>query len=402
MKARPETISASAWTGRPALRLQAASGIHEYWAAAQDLVAAAAPSATRWLCLRPIGMRTALVLLRETAARGRKKKQVSLVGEAEFLRDLFSHHPAILHLHGNAEKAVVRLAPSVMQSLPQSSHSVLREQRGKFGAALAFWKGKRLEGVLVLHRSEEEGDFTKEEWRRLRQIHPHLQTALHRLIAHRGHLAHKKLLHDILEPLPLPMVLCDHRLSVVSETAAGLAARTAWAAADERSRIWNRARGTPLPEDLADLCRERIAVWEKSDAVQRARLEKHESESRHPRVPKLRVRLRLVRDKRFPLVRPLLLFRFETTSLSANNGHEQASAPRFAGLAPLSAAEREIALLVCRGQSNAAIAHQVGKSIHTIKTQLNSIFEKLEVKSRAKLIAALMGKTIPLHLSLAD
>ena len=382
MKAPGENISFNGWTSRPALRLQAASTIHEYWAAAQDLVAEAAPTATRWLCLRPIRMRTALMLLRETAAHGRKKKHIPLVGEAEFLRDLFSHHPAILHLHGNAGKAVVRLAPSVMKSLLQSSHILLREQRCKFGAALAFRKGKRLEGVLLLHRSEEEGDFTKAEWRRLRQLHPHLQTALHRLVAHRGHLAHKKLLDDVVKSLPLPMVLCDHRLSVVSETAEGLAARMAWATGDDRGRIWKHSRGTPLPEDLADLCRERIAVWEKSDPLQRVHLEKQESELRHPRRPKLRARLRLVRDKRFPLVRPFLLFRFEPMSLSGD-GHTQAKARQFIGLARLSAAERDLALLVGRGYSNAAIANQLGKSVHTIKTQLHSIFEKLRVNSHS-------------------
>jgi DNA-binding CsgD family transcriptional regulator len=51
--------------------------------------------------------------------------------------------------------------------------------------------------------------------------------------------------------------------------------------------------------------------------------------------------------------------------------------------------EREIALLVCEGLSNAEIAGALRKSVLTIKTQLNSVFRKLGVKSRARLMALL-------------
>ena len=51
--------------------------------------------------------------------------------------------------------------------------------------------------------------------------------------------------------------------------------------------------------------------------------------------------------------------------------------------------EREIALLVCEGHSNAEVAKRLSKSVLTIKTQLNSVFRKLGVESRAKLMAML-------------
>jgi DNA-binding CsgD family transcriptional regulator len=65
------------------------------------------------------------------------------------------------------------------------------------------------------------------------------------------------------------------------------------------------------------------------------------------------------------------------------------SAERMKHLRDLTQREREIALLVCEGQSNAEIAQVLSKSVLTIKTQLNSVFRKLGVKSRARLMAQL-------------
>jgi len=58
-------------------------------------------------------------------------------------------------------------------------------------------------------------------------------------------------------------------------------------------------------------------------------------------------------------------------------------------LRSLTQREREIALLVCEGDSNAEIARKLSKSVLTIKTQLNSVFRKLGLKSRAKLMLRL-------------
>ena len=58
-------------------------------------------------------------------------------------------------------------------------------------------------------------------------------------------------------------------------------------------------------------------------------------------------------------------------------------------LAKLSPAERHVATLAARGLSNAAIAHQRGKSDRTIANQMASILHKLGVGSRYELTALL-------------
>ena len=71
-----------------------------------------------------------------------------------------------------------------------------------------------------------------------------------------------------------------------------------------------------------------------------------------------------------------------------------ASAPLDAAHAPLAGltkAEREVALLAVRGLSNAAIAKQRRCAVRTVANQLQSIYRKLGVGSRAELGALVLG-----------
>jgi len=52
----------------------------------------------------------------------------------------------------------------------------------------------------------------------------------------------------------------------------------------------------------------------------------------------------------------------------------------------LSAAEREVVLLVCDGRSNAEIARARKTSVSTVANQLSSIYMKLEISGRQELL----------------
>jgi DNA-binding CsgD family transcriptional regulator len=71
------------------------------------------------------------------------------------------------------------------------------------------------------------------------------------------------------------------------------------------------------------------------------------------------------------------------------DGARSGGSGRLALLRDLTPREREIALLVCEGCANAEIARELGRSVLTVKTQLNSAFRKLGVRSRARLMALL-------------
>lgn len=70
-----------------------------------------------------------------------------------------------------------------------------------------------------------------------------------------------------------------------------------------------------------------------------------------------------------------------------------ASAPLIAEarLALLSPGERDVALLLVQGATNAAIAGRRGSTERTVANQVHAIFEKLGVHSRAELAATLAG-----------
>ena len=55
-------------------------------------------------------------------------------------------------------------------------------------------------------------------------------------------------------------------------------------------------------------------------------------------------------------------------------------------LVRLTRREQNLARLVCDGRSNQEIADESGLSLETVKKHLHSIFQKLEVPSRSRLI----------------
>ena len=58
-------------------------------------------------------------------------------------------------------------------------------------------------------------------------------------------------------------------------------------------------------------------------------------------------------------------------------------------LTPLSPCEREVAQLVGQGLTNEEVARRLDKSVLTVKQQLRSIYQKLDIVGRERLIALL-------------
>src|SRR5947208_1309753 len=83
--------------------------------------------------------------------------------------------------------------------------------------------------------------------------------------------------------------------------------------------------------------------------------------------------------------RPHFLIEFENLRKSAATGH-QTSGASLSHLARLTRREQDLARLVCDGHSNQEIADETGLSLETVKKHLHSIFGKLEVPSRSRLM----------------
>jgi DNA-binding CsgD family transcriptional regulator len=103
---------------------------------------------------------------------------------------------------------------------------------------------------------------------------------------------------------------------------------------------------------------------------------------RHPKNPSLSAVVALersTRDRRVPIFCILLHDRFR----------ESLSAGRQEQMALMTTAERKVARLVAEGLRNTDIAAALGKSVVTVKTQLRTIFAKLNLGSRTQLAAVL-------------
>ena len=59
------------------------------------------------------------------------------------------------------------------------------------------------------------------------------------------------------------------------------------------------------------------------------------------------------------------------------------------GVDSLTARERVLAALVCRGWSNQRISGELGITVRTVKNRLTVVYDKVGVHSRAELIVAI-------------
>jgi DNA-binding NarL/FixJ family response regulator len=84
------------------------------------------------------------------------------------------------------------------------------------------------------------------------------------------------------------------------------------------------------------------------------------------------------------VARPYFLVEFESL-LSSARGSRRLGAS-LSHLAQLTRREQDLTRLVCDGRSNQEIADESGLSLETVKKHLHSIFQKLEVPSRSRLI----------------
>lgn len=110
-----------------------------------------------------------------------------------------------------------------------------------------------------------------------------------------------------------------------------------------------------------------------------------------PGVPGLRAFVRLARSPSPGFRRPYFQIRFERPILPRSPGRGAQVRENIRNL--LSPSERELLEVAAGGCSNEEIASRLGKSIATVKSQIQSIYRKLSISNRSELIARLSGFT---------
>jgi DNA-binding CsgD family transcriptional regulator len=116
------------------------------------------------------------------------------------------------------------------------------------------------------------------------------------------------------------------------------------------------------------------------------RTECKEKQVHHPHLPYLRATIQLKQINSVGVAGPHFLIACEDL---CRNGERSGRLGlfRLPGLARLTRREREVAQLACEGRSNKEIAQNACLSLATLKKHLHSVFRKLAVPSRSRLVA---------------
>ncbi len=204
------------------------------------------------------------------------------------------------------------------------------------------------------------------------ELYPHIDTALRRV--RRLHRITCKCLglEDFISTLPLPAILLDWELAPLYYNRAGCRAAALWNGSDPLLKL--SIREFKVPKDLLSVVEE-IRIRQtlvSSNSTERVVL--------HPSLPRLKAHVSVRRLRSLNCRTAVFVIRFET---------EASQEPNLARFARLSPKECELALMVNEGKSNQEIADTLGRQLNTVKSELHSVFKKLGIPSRARLMAML-------------
>ncbi len=217
--------------------------------------------------------------------------------------------------------------------------------------------------------------------KRVRQLYTQFQTALDRLRSlereHTGRVA----LEQFMRRVPLPTILLRWNLRLVYRNQAAFEFCSIWQRGPKQAQLIKSE--APLPLEILDRCQMLKKRWEQLNPLSFPTEGFKDEVVHHPKQRHLRATISLKQISSAGVARPHFLIEFEDLR-GADAKHEVAT---LAHLARLTRREQQLARLVCDGRSNQEIADESGLSLETVKKHLHSVFRKLEVNSRSRLMA---------------
>lgn len=364
---------------RALLELHAAQEMRDFWEETRRVLHAALPLHYVCLCLRPFALLPSTVF----------RERAPFASDEEFR--LFQElSPVQPHLAAHPGETLTRMSDIVPDpELPRTEffRRFMLPHDDRYFACLNFWRDGLFQGLIGLHRTAEQRDFTASDMLFLRRLYPHFDTVLQRILNSHRERAVRLSLEKLLVELPIATVLLDWEFRVAYRNRAAIEACAAWNHGRERARAEKHTDDFALPPEVLGFCREFKASWQPAQHRCCALTTPEGVNIAHSHIPGLKASVNLLQLDAAPLSMPIFLVRFEDLA-----NYHQASVESGDGLrriAKLTLREREVALLIGQGYSNDEAAHRLGKSVLTVKKQLRSIYQKLSVDSRGRLIALL-------------
>ncbi len=373
----------------PMLALHAALETDALWKAVQAVLRTVAPSHRVTLFLGHLGMGEARVVLTDPV----------IARPADWYAERGKANPFNPFIEANRGRKFYRfeeVLPARREWLKSDFYLRFAKEEGwDKGVSMLYWAQREVTAMFSLYRAPEEPAFTAAEEAALHWLHPYIGIAIARVQRlHTERLARRSL-EEFNKHLPVGLVLVSWELKAEFANHEG----------QRQCLVWNHGPGGARALNPKDAFEVPAAVLEACAALKAAVLARNPKTLTllpgdvaavgHPAWPELRGQVSVHNNPGSALARPRFLVVLDTRPGAAAGGAAGESAlggpapDRFGALRELTPREREIALLVCEGCSNAEIARRLSKSVLTIKTQLNSIFRKLGVASRTRLMAML-------------
>src|SRR5438552_1606647 len=356
---------------KPLLHLHAATDIDSFWHAVQQTIEAALQT-----CFIGLTLQHTPILPRIARSTGKLPGNFFPIGPIEkyfstnphrkivFISDLFSNERCF------------------RRSL--FYRGCMAPMNGQCAIGLFFWDVGRLLAVIIVVRSAEQGELSPPEMRLIRQLHTQFQTALGRLRSLEREHAVRVAFEQFMRRVPLPTVLLRWNLRLVYRNQSASDFCSVWQRGTEQARLIKTKAA--LPPEILDRCRILKTRWQQSSPLNFPPSGFKDELVHHPKRRHLRATISLKQISSAGVSRPHFLIEFENLRAGAGLESEVANA-RLPHLIRLTRREQQLARLVCDGRSNQEIADESSLSLETVKKHLHSVFRKLEVSSRSRLMA---------------
>jgi len=352
---------------KPLLHLHAATDIDSFWKAVRQVIEAALPN-----CFIGLTLQHSPILPRVLRSTRKIPAGMSAVPPIEAY---FAAHPRRrLVLSSDVFPDERRLKKSLFY------RSYMAPVHGRHAVGLFFWNAGRLLGVIVIMRSAKQGPTSRSETKRLRQLYMQFQTALGRLRSSERDHTIRVTFEQFMRRVPLPTVLVRWNLRSVYRNQSASDFCSVWQGGVEQTRLIKSE--APLPREVLDRCRTLKKRWEQLNPLAFPTAGFKDELVHHPRRRHLRATISLKQVSSAGVAQPHFLVEFENLR-GADTQHQAGTLPH---LVQLTRREQQLARLVCDGRSNQEIADESGLSLETVKKHLHSIFGKLEVPSRSRLM----------------
>lgn len=256
------------------------------------------------------------------------------------------------------------------------------------GMSGLFWRGDQVKAMFSVYRGPGGPEFGAADVARLLELRPYLEVAIDRVQLLHAERLHRRVLEEFNRHIPLGLMLLDWELNPVFTNTEAVKECAVWCHGPGVARGLITRDRLELPAPIRAVCERIRGEILHANAKDRPKFARALERLAHPTIPDRLAAVSAVNASAGLLATPGFLVVLEDRSLERQPS-ARVPLEKQRLLWVLTPSEREVALLICEGCSNAEVARRLKKSPLTTKKQLTSIFAKLKVPSRGRLMALL-------------